>query len=375
MKRKKKQKGVLTIEASISYSIFLMVIVSILYIMRIVYVYGLMQHAVSQTAKELSMYSYLYQVSGVNELRGGVADATGSRTDQFNADVGEVIKFYEEFSSGDVTASYNGTTSPVEILKNIGAAMIGEAGKEANHQLFEAVARPMLASYIGADSRGNSADSRLKALRVMGGLDGLNLNSSSFFEDGATIDLVVCYTIDPVMPIDILPNLNLANRAYVRGMSGNLVFAGSKGASGGVENEEKIEESVWDQSPVNRGKAIQEQEKVRNLPNQFPTYSAYDPATGKATAEYSMDIRDSSYQEVSKIKSALKKKCEKVENFKETTYDGVTLKAEDIRSRELIIYIPSSTKDRTVDRSKYDQAVAEIQAQYPNIRIVTKEVD
>ncbi len=62
MDRKNGQKGALTIEASISYSIFLMIIVTILYIMRIVYAYGLMQHAVSQTAKELSMYAYLYQV-------------------------------------------------------------------------------------------------------------------------------------------------------------------------------------------------------------------------------------------------------------------------------------------------------------------------
>ena len=53
------QKGVLSIEASISYSIFLMIIVSLLYIIRIVYAWGLVQHAAAQTAKELSRYTYL----------------------------------------------------------------------------------------------------------------------------------------------------------------------------------------------------------------------------------------------------------------------------------------------------------------------------
>lgn len=224
MIRKRKHKGVLTIEASISYSIFLMVIVTILYLMRIVYVYGLVQHAAGQTAKELSMYSYLYQAAGLNDLNQQIADSTSTGTGQFNGDIDEVIKFYEEFSSGDLTAQYNGTTDQKQILKNIGAAMLHEAGKEVNQQLFEAVARPLMESYIGADSQGHNADERLKALRVIGGLSGLSLSSSSFFEDGATIDLIVCYTIDPIMPIDILPPLNLANRAYVRGMAGSSVF-------------------------------------------------------------------------------------------------------------------------------------------------------
>lgn len=364
MHRGTNNKGTLTIEASISYSIFLMIIITILYIMRVVYVYGLMQHAVSQTAKELSMYSYLYQVSGLNDLNQQIADATSERTKTLNKDVGEVIQFYETFSSGDFTAKYNGTTSPKEILKNIGAAILGEAGKEVNHQLFETVARLMIESYVGADSQGNSADERLKALRVIDGIKGLNLNSSSFFEDGQTIDLIVCYTIDPILPIDILPEMNLANRAYICGMSGKSVF-----------KEEKQEGNVWELPPTKRGNAIQGQENIRNLPDRFSTFSAYDSATGKATAEYSIDIRDVSYQKVSGIKSAIGRECSKIDNFRDTSYGGTTLKKDDIKSKELIIYIPSSANGREVDRTKYNQAVKEVQAQYPDIRIITKEID
>lgn len=370
MAEKRNHKGVLSIEASISYSIFLMIVVTILYIMRIVYVYGLVQHAVGQTAKELSMYSYLYQVSGMNDLNSQIADATDMRTETFNQDMDEVIHFYEEFSSGDLTARYNGTTDPGELLKNIGAAMLGEAGREVNHQLFEAVSRPLIESYIGADSRGQSADQRLKSLQVIGGLGGLNLSSSSFFEDGATIDLIVCYTIDPIMPIDILPELNLVNRACVRGLAGSSVF----GESNSREENEK-QESVWDLPPARRGTQIQEQEKVRNLPDRFPAFSAYNSANGWATAEYSIDIRDVSYQKASGIKSAISQKCSKIHNFKDTTYDGITLRKEDIKSKELIIYIPSSKEGRTVDRSEYDQAVKEVQARYPDIQISTKEID
>lgn len=360
----------MTIEASISYSIFLMVVVTVLYLMRIVYVYGLVQHAAGQTAKELSMYSYLYQVAGINDLNQQISGATGSRTEQFNQDMDDVIQFYEEFSSGNLNASYNGTTDPKELLKNIGAAMLGQAGKEVNQQLFEAVARPLLESYIGADSKGNSADQRLQALRVIDGLGGLNLSSSSFFEDGATIDLIVCYTIDPIMPIDILPKLNLANRACVRGVAGKSVFTQDK-----TGNKEEKKKDLWDQPPVKRGKVIQEQEQVRNLPNQFPVFSAFDPGSGRATAEHSIDIRDTSYQTQSKLEAAIRMQCNKIDNYKDTTHGGVTVKNSDIKTRELILYIPSSTGERQVDRTLYDKAVQKVQAQYPDIKIVTKEID
>lgn len=367
--RKKDRRGSLTIEASISYSMFLMIIVSILYIMRIVYVYGLVQHAVSQTAKELSMYSYLYQVAGINDLNQQMAEATGTRSKQFNGDIEQITSFYNEFSSGNLDARYNGTTDPREILKNIGGAMLGEAGREVNHQLFELVARPMIESYIGADASGNGADARLKALRVVGGLGGLNLNSSSFFEDGATIDLVVCYTIDPVMPVNILPEMNLANRACIRGMSGESVL----GEAGQKKAEEK---SIWDnESDTKRGEAIQKQEGTRNLPDRFPVFSAYDASSGQATAEMSIDLREATYQELSGLKGKLSRKCSKIENYKDTTYDGVTLKKDEIKSTELVVYIPSSTGDRKIDRSLYDQAVREVQDRYPDIQIVTREID
>ena len=105
----RKNKGALTIEASIAYPIFLMVIVTILYLMRVVYTYGLIQHAVSQTAKELSMYTYIYQVAGLGELNGEVQGAVSGRTEQFNSDVENVVGLYESFGSGDFSGSYEGS--------------------------------------------------------------------------------------------------------------------------------------------------------------------------------------------------------------------------------------------------------------------------
>ncbi len=224
MRAKEGGRGALTIEASIAYSIFLMVIVTVLYLMRIVYAYGLMQHAVSQTAKELSMYTYLYQAAGLNEINQEIQSSTADRKEQFNSDVENIVSLYEAFGSGDFSGSYEGTVNPADIMKNIGSALLSEGGKELNHQLFQAVVKPLMEGYIGSDSQGGGADERLLSLRVVGGMDGLDFSGSRFFEDGATIDLVVFYTIDPLFPIDVMPELHLANRAWVRGVSGTSVF-------------------------------------------------------------------------------------------------------------------------------------------------------
>lgn len=369
MKRLRENKGALTIEASISYSVFLMIIVTILYLMRIVYAYGLVQHAVGQTAKELSMYTYVYQVTGMNEAYQSIQNSTSGRTEQFNEDAENIVSLYESLAGGSVGNGYSGTTNPVEILKNVGSVLVGEASTEANNQMFEAVVRPMIAGYIGADSRGNSADQRLQDLQVVGGIKGLDLSSSSFCEDGVTVDIVVCYTIDPLLPVDILPEMNLVNRACVRGMSGKTVF--ERQATGQQE-----EQSVWDmENNMQRGKAIQDQEHTRNLPDKFPVYSAYNASSGVATAERSINLQDPSYQKRSNIVSRISGKCSAMTNFRKTSYDGVTLDPADIKKQELIIYIPSSKGNRKIDRTQYDEAVRSVQERYPKIRIITKEID
>lgn len=75
------------------------------------------------------------------------------------------------------------------------------------------------------------------------------------------------------------------------------------------------------------------------------------------------------------VLSHIGRQCSKIDNFRDTSYGGITLKKDDIKSKELIIYIPSSANGREVDRTKYNQAVKEVQAQYPDIRIITKEID
>ena len=151
---------------------------------------------------------------------------------QFNADAQSIVNIYDALSdgwdSGDldtvVEEGQNITKDPKKILQNIGSAIVGNASRDVVNGSFSEISRWMMAGYIAADSDGMGADKKLKDLQIVGGLNGLNFSSSSFFEDGQTIDLVVCYTLDPILPIDLMPELNLMNRATIRGMNGSSIF-------------------------------------------------------------------------------------------------------------------------------------------------------
>lgn len=232
MKKQERNRGMLTVEATISYTIFMMVVLTLLYIMRIVYAYALVQHAVSQTAKELSMYTYLYQVSGANSLVGQLQSGVQAGEAQFNADAQSVVNIYntltDGWDDGDIDTIEgewdNITKDPKQILKNVGSAIVGNASRDVVNASFSKIARGMMAGYIAADSDGAGADQKLTDLQVIGGLNGLDFSSSSFFEDGKTIDIVVCYTLDPILPIDLMPEMHLMNRATIQGMSGSSIF-------------------------------------------------------------------------------------------------------------------------------------------------------
>lgn len=228
MDKNKREQGVLTVEACISFTIYMMVILTILFLMRIVYVYGLIHHATAQTAKELATYTYLYHVSGIGDLKNEMQGGTQEGTDRFNADAGKVVEAYEALAAYDLdgaVGSLDGvTTDPKKILQEVASALVFEGTKDLNNMAFEALARAMMAGYIDADSGGSGADQKLKNLQVTGGLASLDLSGSHFFEKGNTIDIVVCYKMEPILPIDLLPELNLMNRAMVVGLGGESAF-------------------------------------------------------------------------------------------------------------------------------------------------------
>lgn len=261
---KKREKGSLTVEACIALTIFFMIFITILYIMRIVFAYGIMQHALTQTAKEFSTYSYYYAISGMADINGQIQSSTSAGGSDFNTNVSNIVNVYDAFntlggsvkeasedaSSGDlsktlssmkdVSGNYKNFESaaknakstiksiaedPVAAIKSVGSVLLNGGNEAVKTYLCGEISRGLMSKYIASGGY-EQANTRLKNLRIVGGLDGVDFSASKFWSSGAQneIELVVCYTIDPVFPFDIIDELHFMNKVRVRGWSGKSIF-------------------------------------------------------------------------------------------------------------------------------------------------------
>lgn len=260
----KNEKGSLTVEACISLTMFLMVFVTILYIMRIVFAYGIMQHALNQTAKEFSTYSYYYAVSGLADVNGQIQSSTAGGVSNFNENVSNIVNVYDTFntlggsvkeagnsaSSGDLSGTISSIQSisgdysnfkdslggasdtiksvaenPVAAIKSVGSVFLSGGNESAKTFLCGELSRSLMSKYI-SEGGYDAANTRLKNLRIVGGLDGVDFSASEFWAPGSQneIELVICYTIEPVFPFKIVDELNFMNKVRVRGWSGKSIF-------------------------------------------------------------------------------------------------------------------------------------------------------
>jgi hypothetical protein len=346
---------VLTVEACIAFVAFAMIMFTILFLIRIVYTYGIIQHSVTQTAKELASYSYLYSLSGLKDVDDSISSNTAAGRKNFETRTSEIIGGYEAIVNGkesantaydsvknnDIEGVVNGVngisgaygdlkdsnaigavkdivSDPMKAAKSLGGVLAYSAKEEVKTFLLGEISRAMASGYI--DPSGN-ADDKLLKLRVIDGLSGLDFSASKFFADGGDeIDIIVCYTIDPIMPIDILPDMNLSNRACVRAWG--MERAKPREVASGEEGE-----SVWTAPPMERGKIIHKEFESR----------VKNDGTNSADV-ISVDLSSKTYQDADKLESMLKGKID-------------TMLNPAAKNRELVVVIPSD------DAASYDEAI------------------
>lgn len=410
----KKHKGSLTVEACISFTVFMMLLLTMFYIIRIVYVYGVIQHSITQSAKEISGYSYIYQVSGMGGLHKEIEDATAGGKKVYNTTVDDFVNAYgsltnmkdiagdvggkiengnfdaavekiqnsgedyEEFKSnmGAVTNTVKDiVSSPAKMLKSLASVFVSETTESIKTLVGGEIVRAMSSEYIAATSGGGkTADQVLNALQVEGGLYGLDFSNSKFFSDGETIDIVVCYTIKSAAPINVMPTMNLMNRVTVRGWNGESIVKGYGGGDDKKETEAE-KKSVWELGDIDRNERLQKELGILNLPRSCSPYSYYKD--GVAIASTSMNTNAEYTKDKAKIKANLIKKCEKIENFEEAKNGKETIKKSDIKENKMIIILPTDDIGNADSKKNIEYVVNELKKEYPNIKfeIVQKNIE
>lgn len=242
VKNMKSESGSVTIEATISLSAFMFAIVTILTIINICIVQARVSYAINTTAKEISQYSYLYALTGINDSHGELEAAGQADTLPLDNVFHDLNSMYNEIENlgesglstnndiDDISAKWDSISSSLNGLEDSGSALMSDiediaddpkqiifgvaklAGSTAldtakSKLIMEPLARAMCKKHLVSSKSGN-VDSYLKLLGVVPDATGsyykgLDFHGSTLFANGSN-EIKVCVSYD-VKVIALLP--------------------------------------------------------------------------------------------------------------------------------------------------------------------------
>ena len=247
------ESGMMVVEAVLSFTVFLMVVTAIVFLINIFTIHNKVQFAINSAAHEISAYSYLYQALGIRSaeqmieadgrkdagaIKNTVADVVeslnqiqnlGRETGELTGDLQELALSAESLNKigeqvEQITSDAEKTAESVEkTVKDVkellgdedslmvGMIYIGLSGVSYGVKdiLADMVVELMTKKYL--ESGDKTADAYLESYGIKGGYQGLDFSGSTMFcdENMSMIDIVVEYDIDLgfikfVMPRDTL---------------------------------------------------------------------------------------------------------------------------------------------------------------------------
>ena len=261
------ESGMMVVEAVIGFTTFLIVCLTIIFLINIFMLHNRIQFAINSAAHEIAAYSYIYDAFGARDAEKQIAsdgekftqpidDTTSQVVDtlnkmqntysQFGSAVGEIKqldsidpskltnikKSLEELtnSAGDTVESTKKSISDVKELFSDGNALLagliymGESGASylLKSGIGTAAAWGMTGKYLKTADR--TADEYLRSFGVIDGYDGLDFSGSTIFNDSdlRVIDIVVEYDVDLSFANFVLPyqSVHIVQRVSLGGWVG-----------------------------------------------------------------------------------------------------------------------------------------------------------
>jgi hypothetical protein len=312
--KRPRESGSVTIEAAVIMPVFICVIVSIVFFVRVVFIQELIRRATVETAEEIAAFSYLVYKPGLDDkLHDWLVEGFGKSL----SDPG---------TGKDGMAGQDERTG--KILDAIKNAVVEKAAENAEGYMLMPLAH-MLAGRHLSDCHGDRG--YLEKLGVVGGYDGLDFSGSSFCA-GETddINIIIRYSVRIPVPLRLFGDLHFEQRACARAWMGG-------------DNPSDREEDIWSLDNLTRGKKVREIFGA-NLPWGFPGISSLK--NGCAILIRSMDITAATYQNPENIERTVNGYIDDLAEYngqvKPWGSEKKVILPEDIHSRKLLLVIPSN---------------------------------
>jgi len=335
------RKGSITVEASIALPIFISVAVSIVFFIKVVTVHEIIQHGIAGAAHELSVISYMYHVSGLQEVHDTVRDGMKTKAEVFESRVATAFDAYKDLSLDDEAAEAvrDVIENPMEELKNIACVFAKGEFEDIKTEVCIPAVELLMQKYLKTEGL-SDVDKRLRELNIADGFKGLDFSQSSFFYDeNNDIDIIVQYKMNIPVPIKVFPPLLMVQRATVKAWLGDDSIYAYPGNS----DEDGQGDDIWSLGNFQRGMKLRAIFGA-NLPHNFPGISKFD--SGTATLIKSMDLTANTYQHEEAVRKKVAEYVEELAEYQGQEQpwgkSGIVIKKEDIRSRCLLLVIPKN---------------------------------
>lgn len=247
-----REDGMMVVEAVISFSIFIIVTLSIVYLINIFTVHNKIQFAINSAAHEIAGYSYLYEALGVrgankqvqedgdpyasnvdntvtqvadslNRIQGlysdfGNATSSVQNMELNSASITNTIDQFKQLKSSAGTTVQSVKTSAASVknlfsdgnglLAGIIFLAISDIDYGIKNIIGTAAASALTEKYLEGKE---SADEYLKGYGILDGYEGLDFSGSTIFcdSDMRVIDIVVEYDIDLGFAKILIPEAKL----------------------------------------------------------------------------------------------------------------------------------------------------------------------
>lgn len=204
----KREKGSITLEASIFLAIFIVFYLAMMDLIQIVRAQVILQYAANEAAREISQYSYVFTKTGIVQKRG----STSAQAAAFQADAAKLLDDIEAVGDalsggGDVVGSVQQAGEHVQdffgdpdaLMNNIFSLIKTSGADRVSSMVIEVLVEDIVKEQI-ENMSSKSADEYLKNLGIEDGMRGLHFDDSRWanekVNDMPMLEVSIVYTID-----------------------------------------------------------------------------------------------------------------------------------------------------------------------------------
>ncbi|MDP4183066.1 MAG: hypothetical protein Q8942_18510, partial [Bacillota bacterium] len=283
------------------------------------------------------------------------------------ADIDKLKSIYDEIK-GHPNGWKGGIKKEVVSLSALAAHGLFESGKK---ELAELVMKIMMKKHIATENL--DENQRLIKLNVKDGYEGLDFTGTTLFKDKKTVDIVVSYTIKPITPLPIIPEIRIIQRASVTGWldgDGSRPKRDQKADNSDQLKNKDQADTLWDLGPFDRGNEIQKRFGANVLNRTGGAVDIFDSNTGMATDIRSIDITLPSYQDINNLKKEIKGEMDALEQYNGKVRVNINGNDKEfsILNKKVRIIVPKGTKTEQIKALE-----AELNSQYKKVKLTIEE--